>query len=97
MVSELTGSLTIVKDSHAKVENKTMSLKSVKDALAKADSNTFTFLAQDWYGDLKKGAATAAMADLLTGKTNAEGYCNAAQAVADKIAADSNVKKFKRK
>ena len=37
------------------------------------------------------------MADLLTGKTNADGYCNAAQAVADKIAADSNLKKFKRK
>lgn len=95
--SELTGSLTIVKESHAKVENKTASLKSVKDALAKAGNNTFTFLAQDWYGDLKKGAATAAMADLLTGKTNADGYCTAAQAVADKIAADSNVKKFKRK
>jgi N-acetylglucosamine transport system substrate-binding protein len=95
--SELTGSLTIVKDSHAKVENKTKSLESVKDALAKAGNNTFTFLAQDWYGDLKKGAATAAMADLLTGKTNADGYCKAAQEVADKIAADSNVKKFKRK
>lgn len=95
--SELTGSLTIVKDSHAKVENKTKSLESVKGALAKAGNNTFTFLAQDWYGDLKKGAATAAMADLLTGKTNADGYCKAAQEVADKIAADSNVKKFKRK
>ena len=95
--SELTGSLTIVKESHAKVSNNSASLASVKDWLAKAGNNTFTFLAQDWYADLKKGAATAAMADLLTGKTNAEGYCNAAQAVADKIAADSNVKKFKRK
>jgi N-acetylglucosamine transport system substrate-binding protein len=95
--SELTGSLTIVKASHDKVSINLASLKSVKDALAKAGSNTFTFLAQDWYGDLKKGAATAAMADLLTGKTNADGYCSAAQAVADKIAADTNVKKFKRK
>jgi N-acetylglucosamine transport system substrate-binding protein len=95
--SELTGSLTIVKDSHAKVAVNTKSLQSVKDALGKAGNNTFTFLCMDWYGDLKKNAATAAMADLITGRTNADGFVNACQAVADKIAGDSNVKKFKRK
>jgi N-acetylglucosamine transport system substrate-binding protein len=95
--SELTGSLTIVKDSHAKVAVNAKSLQSVKDALGKAGNNTFTFLCMDWYGDLKKNAATAAMADLITGRTNADGFVNACQAVADKIAGDSNVKKFKRK
>ena len=54
-------------------------------------------LFMDWYGDLKKGAAIQAMSELLTGRTDANGFVNAAQAVADKIAADANVKKFKRK
>ena len=95
--SELTGSLTIVKESHAKVELNSTALKSVKDSLAKAGDKTFTFLFMDWYGDLKKGAAIQAMSDLLAGRTKAEGFVNAAQAVADKIAGDPNVKKFKRK
>jgi N-acetylglucosamine transport system substrate-binding protein len=94
--SELIGSLTIVKASHDKVTSNSTALKSVKDAMAKADKNTFTFLFMDWYGDLKKGAAIQPMADLLTGRTNADGYIAAAQASADKVAADANVKKFKR-
>jgi N-acetylglucosamine transport system substrate-binding protein len=94
--SELTGSLTIVKESHAKVSLNSTALKSVKDSLAKAGGNTFTFLFMDWYGDMKKGAAIQAMSDLLTGRTNADGFISAAQAVADKVAADANVKKFKR-
>ncbi|HEV2781674.1 MAG TPA: N-acetylglucosamine/diacetylchitobiose ABC transporter substrate-binding protein [Actinophytocola sp.] len=94
--SEFTGSLTIVKASHDKVQSDSTALKSVKAALSAAGSNTFTFLAQDWYGDLKKNIATAAVADLLAGRTNADGFLTAAQAAADKIAADANVKKFKR-
>jgi N-acetylglucosamine transport system substrate-binding protein len=94
--SELTGSLTIVTDSHAKVELNSTALTSVKESLAKAGSNTFTFLWMDWYGDMKKGAAIQAMSDLLAGRTNADGFITAAQGVADKVAADSNVKKFKR-
>jgi N-acetylglucosamine transport system substrate-binding protein len=95
--SEFTGSLTIVKESHAKVQLQSTALSSVKDALAKAGDKTFTFLVMDWYGDIKKNAATAAMADLLAGRTNADGFCTAAQTAADKVAADANVKKFKRK
>jgi len=94
--SEFTGSLTIVTESHDKVKSDSTSLKSVTEALKKAKDNTFTFLFMDWYGDLKKDAAIAAMSDLLTGRTNAEGFVNAAQAAADKVAADSNVPKFKR-
>jgi N-acetylglucosamine transport system substrate-binding protein len=95
--SEFTGSLTIVKESHAKVESNSTALKSVKDGLDKAGDNTFTFLFMDWYGDMKKGAAIQAMSDLLAGRINADGFVNAAQGVADKVAADANVKKFKRK
>ncbi|HET9143731.1 N-acetylglucosamine/diacetylchitobiose ABC transporter substrate-binding protein [Actinophytocola sp.] len=94
--SEFTGSLTIVTESHDKVKSDSTSLKSVTEALKKAKDNTFTFLFMDWYGDLKKNAAIAAMSDLLTGRTNAEGFINAAQAAADKVAADTNVPKFKR-
>lgn len=94
--TEQTGSLTIVKESHDKVVSDSTSLKSVTEALGKAKDNTFTFLFMDWYGDLKKNAAIAAMADLLAGRTNADGFINAAQSAADKVAADSNVKKFKR-
>lgn len=94
--SEFTGSLTIVKASHDKVQLNSTALKSVKEALGKAGDKTFTFLFMDWYGDLKKGAAIQAMTELLTGRTNADGFITAAQAAADKVAADSNVKKFKR-
>jgi N-acetylglucosamine transport system substrate-binding protein len=94
--SEATGSLTIVKAANDKLDLKSTALTSVKDALSKAGSNTFTFWFMDVYGDLKKGAAIAAMSDLLTGRTNADGFIAAAQASADKVAADSNVTKFKR-
>ncbi|HEU5474613.1 MAG TPA: N-acetylglucosamine/diacetylchitobiose ABC transporter substrate-binding protein [Actinophytocola sp.] len=95
--SEFTGSLTIVTSSHDKVVSDSTSFKSVTEALKKAGDNTFTFLFMDWYGDLKKNAAIAAMTDLLTGRTNAEGFITAAQTAADAVAADSNVPKFKRK
>jgi len=94
--SEATGSLTIVKAANDKLDLKSTALKSVKDALAKAGNNTFTFWFMDVYGDLKKNAAIAAMSDLLTGRTNADGFITAAQAAADKVAADANVTKFKR-
>lgn len=94
--SEATGSLTIVKAANDKVNLNSTALTSVKEALSKAGSNTFTFWFMDVYGDLKKNAAIAAMSDLLTGRTNADGFINACQAAADKVAADSNVTKFKR-
>ncbi len=94
--SEATGSLTIVKAANDKLDLKSTALTSVKDSLKKAGNNTFTFWFMDVYGDLKKGAAIAAMSDLLTGRTNAEGFLAAAQASADKVAADSAVTKFKR-
>jgi N-acetylglucosamine transport system substrate-binding protein len=94
--SEATGSLTVVKAANDKLDLKSTALKSVKDALGKAGNNTFTFWFMDVYGDLKKNAAIAAMSDLLTGRTNADGFITAAQAAADKVAADANVTKFKR-
>jgi N-acetylglucosamine transport system substrate-binding protein len=94
--SEATGSLTIVKAANDKLNLNSTALNSVKDALSKAGNNTFTFWFMDVYGDLKKSAAIAAMSDLLTGRTNADGFITAAQAAADKIAADANVTKFKR-
>ena len=93
--STLTANLTIVKEGNAKVESDSTALKSVNTALKAAGGNTFTFLSLVWYGDLNKGV-TAAMADLLAGRTTADGFVDAAQAVADKVAGDSNVKKYKR-
>jgi hypothetical protein len=60
-----------------------------------AGSNTLNFLSLVWYGDLNKGAIQAT-SELLTGRTNAAGFVTAMQATADKVAGDSNVKKYKR-
>jgi N-acetylglucosamine transport system substrate-binding protein len=94
--SKLTGSLTIVTDANERIEDASPALESAKSALATAGRDTFTYLSLlVWYGDLNRGV-TAAMAELLAGRTDAAGFTTAAQAAADKVAGDANVPKFKR-
>ena len=93
--SKLTANLTIVKEGNTRVQSDSTALKSVNDSLKAAGSNTLNFLSLVWYGDLNKGAIKAT-SDLLTGRTNADGFVSAMQTTADKVAGDANVKKYKR-
>jgi N-acetylglucosamine transport system substrate-binding protein len=92
--AELTGSLASVKGSGDKVTTST-ALTSANDLMNKAPGELVSFRFPDWYADLDK-ASQNAIGELMAGRTTVAQFQDTMQAAADKIAADSSVKKFTR-
>jgi len=92
--AELTGSLTSVKGSGDKVTNST-ALASANTLMNKAPGALVSFKYPDWYADMDK-ASQNAIGELMAGRATVAQFQNTMQTAADKIAADSSVKKFTR-
>lgn len=69
--------------------------KSAIAAVANSKGANVVFQAADWYSAINKGIEQR-MGELMTGKIKPEGFLDEMQKVADKVAKDPEVKKFKR-
>lgn len=91
--AELTSSLSSRKGSGDKVTEP--SLASANTIMKNATGDLISFKYADWYADLDK-ANQNAIGELMAGRMTAAKFQDTMQAAADKIAADSSVKKFTR-
>jgi len=89
--AELTSSLASVKGSGDNVTNST-ALKSANDVMKAASGDLVSFKHPDWYADIDK-AEQNAIGELMAGRMTAAKFQDTMQAAADKVAADSSVKK----
>ncbi len=89
--AELTSSLASVKGSGDNVTNST-ALKSANDLMKTAKGDLVSFKHPDWYADLDK-AEQNAIGELMAGRMTGPAFQDTMQAAADKIAADSSIKK----
>lgn len=92
--AELTSSLTSVKGSGDKVTTST-ALSSANSLIGKASGELVSFKYADWYADLEK-ANSNAIGELMAGRMTAAKFQDTLQQAADKVAADSSIKKFTR-
>jgi N-acetylglucosamine transport system substrate-binding protein len=89
--AELTKSLPVVKNAADGLEGSSQFVSANK-ALAAANGNIISVMFGGWYADLYK-AFEGAISNLMSGKGGTAEFTAAMQKAADKIAADSNVKK----
>ena len=88
--ASLTHSLASTKGSGDSVTDST-ALTSA-NALMKGAGELVSFKFPDWYGDLDK-ASQNAIGELMAGRMTAAKFADTMQAAADKVAADSSIKK----
>jgi len=88
--ASLTHSLTSTKGSGDNVTDST-ALTSA-NSLMKAAGELVSFKFPDWYGDLDKGSQNA-IGELMAGRMTAAKFADTMQVAADKVAADSSIKK----
>jgi N-acetylglucosamine transport system substrate-binding protein len=93
-VAELTSSLSSRAGSGDKVTTST-ALTSANALMKTATGDLVSFKFPDWYADLDK-ANQNAIGELMAGRMTAAKFASTMQAAADKVAADSSVKKFTR-
>jgi N-acetylglucosamine transport system substrate-binding protein len=91
--AELTSSLSVVKDSAGAVSS--TGVKSTVDVYTAAGSNVFTWRYLDWYSQLASDAENAT-GELMANRIKPDEWISRIQASADKTAADSSIKKYKR-
>jgi N-acetylglucosamine transport system substrate-binding protein len=70
-------------------------LASMQSAIAAAGSNTLQSFYSGWYVDMNDETKSL-MFNLMTGAMTADEFCEGAQAVADDIASDDSITKFRR-
>jgi len=88
--ASLTHSLTSTKGSGDNVTDST-ALTSA-NSLMKGAGELVSFKFPDWYGDLDKGSQNA-IGELMAGRMTAAKFADTMQVAADKVAADSSIKK----
>jgi N-acetylglucosamine transport system substrate-binding protein len=89
--AELTKSLPVVKGAADSVQG-TSGFNSANAALALAGSNIISVRFDGWYKDIYT-AMEGAISNLMSGKGGTAEFTSAMQKAADKVAADSNIKK----
>ncbi|MFC4945967.1 N-acetylglucosamine/diacetylchitobiose ABC transporter substrate-binding protein [Pseudonocardia sp. GCM10023141] len=94
--ADLTASTPSIKGSTDKVTKKTPALASISDKLTAAGDNVFNWHFREWYTAFAPGPVVTEMTNLLTGRYTADDFLNKMQAIADKVAADPSVPKYKR-
>jgi N-acetylglucosamine transport system substrate-binding protein len=90
-----TASVPVVKGGTDAVQQKTPALASLSAALSTAGDNVFNWQFRTWYSPYSQALKTE-MGNLLAGRSTADGFLSAMQAVSDKVAADSSVTKYTR-
>ena len=90
-----TASVPVVKGGTDAVAKKTPALASLSTALTTAGNNVFNWQFRTWYAPFSQALKTE-MGNLLAGRSTADGFLTAMQAVSDKVAADSSVTKYTR-
>jgi N-acetylglucosamine transport system substrate-binding protein len=88
-----TRSLTVVQGSADGLDLGT-AFKSTQDAVAAAGANTFTVRYDGWYRPLME-AARDQMGALMTKQIRPDDFMNNVQKVADQVAKDDSIKKYK--
>jgi N-acetylglucosamine transport system substrate-binding protein len=90
-----TASVPVVKGGTDAVAQKTPALASLSAALDAAGDNVFNWQFWIWYAAFKPAVKTE-MGNLLAGRTTADGFLSAMQAVADEVAGDPSITKYNR-
>jgi N-acetylglucosamine transport system substrate-binding protein len=90
-----TASVPVVKGGTDAVAKKTPALASLSSALTTAGDNVFNWQFRTWYSPYSQALKTE-MGNLLAGRSTADGFLSAMQAVSDKVAADSSITKYNR-
>ncbi|GAA2106018.1 N-acetylglucosamine/diacetylchitobiose ABC transporter substrate-binding protein [Microlunatus panaciterrae] len=93
--SASTGSLVAVKGAGEDLKNPSTALKSVSDATAAAGDNVVSVSYAGWYAEMND-AGKREMANLTTGRSNADQFVAAMQKACDAVASDPKVKKYSR-
>lgn len=91
--AETTSSLSVVKDSAQGVAS--TGVKSTVAVYNAAGPNVFTWRYVDWYSQLAADAENAT-GELMANRIRPDEWITRVQAAADKVAADTSVKKYKR-
>jgi N-acetylglucosamine transport system substrate-binding protein len=90
-----TASVPVVKGGTDAVAQKTPALASLSQALDAAGTHVFNWQFRTWYAPYSQALKTE-MGNLLAGRSTADGFLSAMQAVSDKVAGDSSLTKYTR-
>jgi N-acetylglucosamine transport system substrate-binding protein len=93
--AELTASTPSIKGSTDKVTKATPALASVSEKLAAAGDSVFTWHFRDWYAAFTPTPVVTEMTNLLTGRYTADQFLDKMQSIADGVAKDSSIPKYK--